>query len=176
MITRTNPCLSYPINIGNVVYHGADVELAHPLARATSVNVKYGVSGAFPRAVPLAVSDPIVPVLVAGQQFQGIPLHTGLLEIVHEPSLGLWWSATAAYQGANNQLNRPPHTVYDASVGYALSRTTAALTCLNLGNIFDSLFTLPKAGVPYPGASGPIPTNAYALPPRSLTLTLTHNV
>jgi hypothetical protein len=90
--------------------------------------------------------------------------------------LGLWWSATAAYQGANNQLNQPPHTVYDGSVGYTIAHTVAVLTCLNIGNIYNSRFTLPSAGVPYPGASGPIPTNAYALPPRSLVLTVTHNI
>src|ERR1700680_117070 len=166
VITKTNPCLSYPTNIGNAVYRGGDIELAQPLAHATVIDIRYGVSSAYPTAVPPGFSDPTAPVLVAGQQFQGIPVHTGLLEIARDPSLGLWWSVTAAYQGANNQLNRPPHTVYDASVGYTARRTTAALTCLNVGNIFDSRFTLPNAGVPYPGATGPVPTNAYALPPR----------
>jgi outer membrane receptor protein involved in Fe transport len=176
VITKANPCLSYPANIGNAVYRGADVELAQPIAHSTFVNLHYGVSSAYPTAVPLGFSDPTAPVLVAGRQFQGIPLHAGLFEIAHEPSLGLRWSATAAYQGANNQLNRPPHTVYDASVGYTIAHTVAVLTCLNIGNIYNSRFTLPNAGVPYPGASGPIPTNAYALPPRSLVLTVTHNI
>jgi outer membrane receptor protein involved in Fe transport len=176
VITKTNPCLSYPTNIGNAVYRGADVELAQPLAHATTVSVEYGVSSAYPVAVPLGYLDPTAPVLVAGEQFQGIPVHTALVAISREPTAGLWWSATAAYQGVNNQLNRPAHTVYDASVGYTLGRTTAALTCVNIGNEFDSRFTLPNAGVPYPGASGPVATNAYALPPRMVTLTLTEHL
>ncbi|MGI8737791.1 MAG: TonB-dependent receptor [Candidatus Eremiobacter antarcticus] len=175
VVTATNSCLSFPVNISNVVYQGVEARLEKTIGHSTLVRAGYGINSAYPVSVPLPVFDPTAPTFVAGQQFQGIPLHKAELSVEQRLSQGLSWWTRAAYEGVNNQLSRPPHTVVDAGLGYRRAHTDVALSATNLGNLYDSRFTRLGAGVAYPGASGPVATDAFALPARAITLTVTQH-
>jgi hypothetical protein len=45
----------------------------------------------------------------------------------------------------------------------------------SLTNVYDTKFTVVNGGVPYGGIAGPIPTNAYALAGRIVSVVLTKN-
>jgi len=82
-------------------------------------------------------------------------------------------SAGLQYQGVDNPLNRPAFVTADASATWHLARFDVTLAGTNLTNVYDQRYTQAGAGVPYPGAGGPIPTDAYSLTGTAITLSLT---
>ena len=98
-------------------------------------------------------------------------MHRATLSFEHRASLG--WRVGIAYEGLNNDLHRPAFTTVDANLTYTRGHTDLTLAGSNLTNIFDDKFTLLGAGVPYPGPSELIPTDAYSLQGRTVKLTVT---
>ncbi len=169
-----NGALTFLKNLGRVVYQGAELRLNAPLGDKTSVAVAYGIDIAYPLDNPFAF-DPAAPNVVAGQQFQSITPHKATLALTHLFSA---FSADldAAYEASNNELNRPAYLLLNASIARKVGHAQVALGVENLTDQFDDRFTLPGAGTPYPTPTGPVPTDAFSLQGRTVTLTLTQHL
>ncbi|MBC5823221.1 MAG: TonB-dependent receptor [Candidatus Eremiobacteraeota bacterium] len=171
-VNQTTGALVFLKNLGNVIYQGAELRLDRPLAEGTRLHASYGIDIAYPRDNPFAF-DPAAPNVVQNQQFQGIPPRKAQMSLDRHAPRGFNYAVTASYESAYNELNRPAYVLVDAGLGITLGHTQAWLNGKNLTNRFDDKFTLPDVGIPYPTPSGPMPTSAYALQGRSLSLTLT---
>ena len=166
-------CASYPINIGNAVYTGAEFHLERNLDAHTVVRLGYGIDSAYPVNAPAAVQNGSI---VAREQFLGVPLHKATLSLDHRSETGLSYDAALLYEGAYNELNRGPFATLRATVGYTLGNFELSATGTNLTNVYAARFTQAGGGVPYGGSEGPVPTDAYALPRRAVSVALTRRL
>lgn len=162
-------------NLANVVYQGVELRTDMPLSAFAAFHAEYGIDIAYPVNDPFAF-DPSAPNVVSGQQFQSIPPHKALLSIQGRGGAGIGYVLGAGYESSNNELNRPAYWLLDASVAKQVRNTTIAVGIQNLTNQFADKFTLVGFGPVYPTPSGPAPTNAYSLPGRAVTLTLTQSL
>jgi hypothetical protein len=162
--------LSYPINIGLAVYQGMELRFDRDLDAQTTIHAGYGLNSAYAASVPPQVQD---GTLVAGQQFLGLPLHKATLSLERDAQAGLGYNIGFVYEGANNALNRPPFATLNAALTWRSSHFDVTLAGTNLSNVYADRFTRSAAGVAYPGAFGPIPTDAYALQGAAFTLSVT---
>lgn len=168
------PPTSYPINVGNVVYQGAEIRLHHRFG-AFNLVARYGLNVAYPGPLPATVSNPTSGgSLVANQQFLNIPQQSGSLGIdwAHDG----WHAVLDGYaQGSNNAYNQGPFALLDAAVGRTLpDGIDITLAATNLTNAIAGRYSLIGAGVPYRGivgndagnpVYGPLPTNRYFAEP-----------
>jgi outer membrane receptor protein involved in Fe transport len=167
------PMLSYPINTSNTVWQGLVLQLQAPFRNGVSAQSSYTINEGYPLALPPALvgsSGNLVP----GQQFQNVPLHRGTFS-VQQQWRRLGWMAGLAYEGVNNDLNQPPFATVNANVSYRFDHTTVVLAGNNLTNVYSGNFQLTNAGVPYPGLTGPILSNAYQLRACNVTASLTQH-
>jgi outer membrane receptor protein involved in Fe transport len=162
--------LSYPVNAGDAVYQGLELQATHQLDSFTSLRAGWAVHSAYLSSVPPSIQDGS---LVVGEQNLGLPLHKATLSLDHTPPSGLLFGAGLVYEGAYNELNQPPFATLNANVGYRFRNFEVGLSGTNLTNVYNQEFTREGAGVPYGGLDGPIPTNAYALQGTALNFTLT---
>lgn len=162
-------------NLANVRYSGIELRADKQLSRYSALHAEYGIDIAYPLNDPAAF-DPSAPNVVSGQQFQGIPPHKGLVSLAGHGSTGFGYDIGAGYESTNNELNRPSYWLFNGSIYKQLQHTTLTLGVQNLTNQFADKFTLFQAGVPYPTPMGPSPTNAYSLPGRALTFTVTQRL
>jgi len=162
-------CASYPINIGNAVYSGAEFRLERPFDGGTTLRVGYGINSTYPVNAPAEVQNGAI---VAHEQFLGVPLHKLTFEIDHRPPAGFSYDAAFLYEGRYNELNRPPFATMHASIGYAIGELEFNASGTNLTNVYATRFTQAGAGIPYGGTNGPVATDAYALPGRVITFSL----
>ena len=169
----SNPQLSYPVNVANAHWFGVSANVEHSLGAHTTIDAGYDFNSAYPLGVPVQFVDPQNANIVPGQQYEGVPLHRARLAIKRAAPGKIWWSADAYYESVNNDLNRPAFAIVDAAIGVPFGRATVVLSGSNLTNVYADRFTLLGAGVPYPGEFGPLPTDAYSLPGRSVTVTFT---
>jgi outer membrane receptor protein involved in Fe transport len=162
-------------NLANVVYAGVELRADKPLSGFATLRGSYGIDIAYPLNDPFAF-DPSAPNVVSGQQFQSIAPHKALLSVDGHNASGLGYAFGAGYESSNNELNRPAYWLFSASIAKSIHNTTFALGTQNLTNQFANKFTLIGQGPLYPTPSGPVPTNAYSLPGRTLTFTITHRI
>ncbi len=174
---------SFPINVGNVVYQGAEIRLSKRFTHLF-VSANYGLNVAYPKNFPgLTVSNPTSgSFLVNGAQFIGIPQQVA--------SLGLDWSAGAyhaaidtSFRGSNNSLNQGPYATVDAGFGRSFGKIDVTLAGTNLTNAVAGRFTSLQNGVPYYGVTGQtpsgsllygnLPTNRYFVEPAGVRLIVT---
>ncbi len=167
---KPTECLSFPINVGGAVYRGMEVTLDRSLGHDTSLRAAYSVNSSFATTVSREFQNGTI---VPGEQFQGVPLHKALIEFAHAPSQGLGYTLGAAYEDAYNELNRPQFATLHAGMSYSNRRFEVGIYGTNLTNVYDDRFTLAGAGIPYAGANGPIPTDAYSLQGRAFQVVLT---
>ncbi|GAC1312899.1 MAG: hypothetical protein NVSMB21_23880 [Vulcanimicrobiaceae bacterium] len=160
---------TYPINIGGAVYQGVQATLSRDIAPGTRLALGYSIDNAYPTTVPDAVATGS---LVAGRQFLGTPLQRGFFRLSRDPQLGYSFDLHGSFEGRNNELNRPPFLLLDAAVGYRLAAYRVDLSVKNLTNVYADGFTKRGAGVPYAGADGPIPLDAYTLAPTRIGVSL----
>ena len=167
-------CLSFPINIGGAVYQGIEARAERDLSESLHVRAAYGVASAFPTSVaPQFQNGNSVP----NEQFEGVPLHKGSLSLERNATGdGLAYSAGVVYESANNELNRPAFATVQAGITWIAKALEFGLYGDNLTNVYDDRFTLAQMGVPYAGAAGPIPTDAYSLAGRSVTFVITRRL
>jgi outer membrane receptor protein involved in Fe transport len=166
----SNPQLSFPVNVASAVWQGFNLSVDQPLRGNVLLHADYNVNSAYPLAVPPDAND---GTFVPGQQYESIPLQRAQLAVTHHPNHGVFWSADVDYEGSNNDLNRPQFATLDAAVGVTIRHTDVVFSGVNLTNVYADDFTLLGAGVPYPGLSGPLPTDAYSIYGRSITFTIT---
>jgi len=83
------------------------------------------------------------------------------------------YSFAVHYEGAFNELNRPPFATLQAGVSWHRRRVDVGLYGTNLTGVYDDRFTLAGRGVPYRGINGPIPTDAFSLQGPALALVVT---
>lgn len=167
------PLVSFPINVGNVVYQGGTVRLVRR-AGSFTIDARYGVNVAYPYNLPETVANPTSGSdLVAYRQFAHIPQQQASLLVDYDS--GVWHAAAdASYRGKNNELNQGPYAVVNAGVGKRFGSLDVTLSGSNVFNsVSSSRFTLPGDGVPYDGIAGPLPTDRLFLEPAAVRLTFT---
>ena len=167
-----NPKLSYPVNIADSIWQGLAVHVDAPLGGGIVAQAMYNINRGYPLALPPAFAASAGN-LVPGQQFQGVPLHRATFSLQERGRLS--WLLGMSYEGINNDLSQPQFATVEASVKYTIRHTTVVLAANNLTDVYSGRFTLAGAGLSYPGATGPIPTDAYQLQVPALTVTLTQN-
>ena len=167
---QPSQCVSYPINAGGAIYRGVQLYFDRDITPATRLRLAYDVASCFATSVsPEFQNGSIVP----GEQFQGVPLRKGIVQLNHDPASGVGYSVGLTYEGDYNALNRPPFATLRAGMTLHAASYDIGLYANNLTNVYADRFTLAGRGVPYGGADGAIPTNAYSLESRSITLVLT---
>ncbi len=182
-----NPaCFSYPVNIGNVVYEGAELRFVQRFApQGFFLTAQYGLNAAYPQNFGATISNPTSGGnLVNGQQFLGIPQQQGSLELDWAKNK-LHAAVAAAFRGNNNELNQGPISWVNAAFGVKLDPVTdVTLSGTNLFNDGAGRFTVFGGGVPYRGVVaqdpvtgapvyGPLPTDKLVVEPFALNLTVT---
>jgi outer membrane cobalamin receptor len=168
----TPPCIEFPINVGNVVYQGAEIGLTHRFSNVTAW-ARYGINIAYPLNLPETVSNPTSGgSLVNGQQFLNIPPQQG--------SFGANWAHASwhaaldgTYRGRNNELNAGPFVVVNAAVGRQLGNLDVTIAGTNLTNAVAGRFTVLGGGVPYAGVSGNIATDLFLVEPAGARVIFT---
>lgn len=177
----TPPAQEIPINVGNVVYQGAEISLTHRM-RHVLLDARYGLNVAYPFNFPPSVSNPTSGGdLVANQQFLNIPQQQGAFGIAYDNVS--WHAALQTYvRGKNNELNQASFAVLNAAVGVRNGKVDLTLAGTNLTNAVSGPFTLPGLGVPYRGlvqqpdgstTFGNLPTDALFLQPAGVRVILT---
>ena len=174
--------ISYPINIGNAVYEGAELRYRRRLAGAhLFLSAMYGLNVAYPANMPaVTVSNPTSgSTLVNNQQFPNIPQQQASLEVDWQ-NLGWHAAAGAAYRGSNNPLHQNPFTIVDVSAGKEIERSLDfTLAGSNLFNAAAGRFQVFDGGVPYrgivdsQGTLGNVPTTLLTVEPAGVRAILT---
>jgi outer membrane cobalamin receptor len=171
---------SYPINIGDAIYQGAELHFAARLPRAHMfVTAMYGLNVAYPENMPVTISNPTSGAyIVNNEQFPDIPQQQASLEVDWESN---HWhaAATGVFRGHNNPLNQPPVVFVDAAVGHEFGEhLDVTLAGTNLLGAAAGKFQVFNAGAPYYGITasgqlGPLPTNLLTVEPAGVRLILT---
>lgn len=168
--TGPPPCLSYPVNAASQVYTGAEIRIAVPIGASTLVRAGFGVDSVYLPSVPKAIQSGS---LVPGEQFLGVPLHKGTLDISRDSRSGISWYAGVLYEGAYNELNRPPYATVQGGATIHRGALDIGLYGTNLTQTYADKFLRVGGGVPYAGLAGPIATDALPLAARTVTLVVT---
>jgi TonB dependent receptor/TonB-dependent Receptor Plug Domain/Carboxypeptidase regulatory-like domain len=166
---------SFPINVGNVVYRGGALRLAHRFGTDWNASAEYAVNAAYPTSLPDVVSaaNPTSgSQLVPGQQFAAIPLQQFAFNLRYARR-GTHGSLALAGKSANNELAQGRFATVDAAIGRTWGRADVTLAGTNLTNAVSGSFTRLGLGTPYPTPSGLQPRDALVLEPASLRLILT---
>ncbi len=171
---------SYPINVGNAVYEGAELRYTQRIPSAHMyVTAQYGLNVAYPRNMPDTVSNPTSGAfIVDNQQFANIPQQQASLEADYDYRR-LHFAVAAVHRGNNNPLHQPPLTFINALAGFRVTpNIDLSLAGTNLTNAAAGKFQVFNGGQPYygyvaPGQLGPIATNRLTLEPASLRFTVT---
>jgi len=170
------PCpISYPVNAGDGVYRGVELQADQELGRDLHLRAGWDVDSSFLTVIPPSIQD---GTLVAGEQVLGQPLHKGYLAIDRSPPTGLSYGARLDYEGTYNELNRSPFATLDAHVAYRHAGFEYGLYGTNLTNVYSNPFTIVGGGVPYgtlPGQPVILP-NAYVLQGAAVNFVVTRTI
>ncbi len=167
--------LSYPVNVGSVVYRGGALRLAHRFGGGWSASAEYALNAAYPTSLPDTVSaaNPTSgSILVVGQQFAGIPLQQYAVGLRYARA-GTHAALALAGKGRNNELNQGGFATLDGAVGRSFGRTDLTLAATNLTGAVAGRFTRLGAGTAYATPGGPVARDALVLEPAALRLILT---
>lgn len=170
---------SYPVNVGNAVYQGAELRYSVRPNPQIFLTLMYGLNVAYPRNLPATVSNPTSgATLVNGQQFPNIPQQQGSVEV--DWAQHGWHAALdGEFRGPNNPLNQGPLFFADAAVGRNVTaHLDVTLAATNLLNAAAGKFQVFQGGRPYygivgNGRDGPVPTNLLTTEPMGLRLSVT---
>ncbi len=157
------PCpLSFPVNAGNGIYRGIDVNGDLQLAANTHVHAGWDVDSSYLTVIPASIQD---GTLVPNEQSLGQPLHKAYLSLDQEPLQGFAYGARLNYEGSYNELNRSPYATLDAHLAYRRAGYEYGVYGTNLTNVYSNPFTVVGGGVPYGTLPGqPVITpDAYVL-------------
>ncbi len=166
---------SYPVNAGNGVYTGMDVQAAQELGPYTRLRVGWDVDSSYLTVIPPNIQD---GTLVAGQQTLGQPLHKAYIALESTPKLGWGYGADLSYEGMYNELNRSPYAVLNAYVQYGLPGFQIGCYGTNLTNVYANPFTVTNGGILYGAEPGQpmIPNPAYILQGTRIIVVVTRTM
>jgi len=164
---------SFPVNVGNVVYQGGSLRLAHRFG-AWFATAEYGVNAAYPTSLPdvVAANPTSGSNLVAGQQFGSIPIQTFSLGLRYARG-GVHGAANVTAKSTNNELAQPHFATVSAALGKTWKNVDVTLAGTNLTSAVSGRFTRLGLGTPYPTPFGLQPRDALVLEPASFRLILT---
>jgi outer membrane cobalamin receptor len=165
---------AFPVNVGNVVYQGGSLRLAHRFG-PWFATAEYGVNAAYPTSLPdvVAANPTSGSDLVVGQQFAGIPIQAFSLGLRYAHA-GMHGAANLTAKSANNELAQGRFATLDAALGKTWRHVDLTLAGTNLTNAVSGRFTRLGLGTPYPlPGSAPAPRDALELEPAGLRLILT---
>ncbi|HEV2738050.1 MAG TPA: TonB-dependent receptor [Candidatus Elarobacter sp.] len=164
---------SFPVNVGNVVYQGGSLRLAHRFG-ALFASAEYGVNAAYPTTLPgvVAANPTSGSNLVVGQQFGSIPIQTFAFGLRYARN-GVHGAANLTAKSANNELAQPHFATVSAAFGKTWKNVDLTLAGTNLTNAVSGRFTRLGLGTPYPTPFGLQPRDALVLDPASFRLILT---
>lgn len=169
-------CISYNSNVGNAVYQGAEIRFVQRFVpEHLFLTAMYGLNVAYPKDLNANFSNPTsAGNLVDNTQFLGIPQQQGSLELDWAEN-GWHAGAQAVFRGNNNELNQPPFTVINATVGVGLNKfTDISVQGTNLFSDAAGRYTVFGGGVPYLGFGGaPLATNENNIEPFGLRFIVT---
>jgi hypothetical protein len=164
---------SFPVNVGNVVYQGGSLRVAHRFG-ALFASAEYGVNAAYPTTLPdvVAANPTSGSNLVVGQQFGSIPIQTFAFGLRYARN-GVHGAANLTAKSANNELAQPHFATVSAAFGKTWKNVDLTLAGTNLTNAVSGRFTRLGLGTPYPTPFGLQPRDALVLDPASFRLILT---
>jgi outer membrane cobalamin receptor len=164
---------SFPVNVGNVVYQGGTLRLAHRFG-ALFATAEYGVNAAYPTSLPdvVAANPTSGSNLVVGQQFGSIPIQEFSLGLRYARG-GVHGAANLTVKSANNELAQGRFGTVSAALGKTWKNVDVTLAGTNLTNAVSGRFTRLGLGTPYPTPFGLQPRDALVLDPAALRLILT---
>ncbi len=164
---------SFPVNVGNVVYQGGTLRLAHRFG-ALFATAEYGVNAAYPTSLPdvVAANPTSGSNLVVGQQFGSIPIQEFSLGLRYAHA-GVHGAANLTVKSANNELAQGRFGTVSAALGKTWKNVDVTLAGTNLTSAVSGRFTRLGAGTPYPTPFGLQPRDALVLDPAALRLILT---
>ena len=166
---------SFPVNVGNVVYRGGSVRLAHRFGPGYwTGSAEFAVNAAYPTTLPdfLTANQTSGTNLVVGQQFGGIPLQQYTLGLRYARA-GVHGALTLAGKSANNELAQGRFATVDAALGRAWGSVDVTVAGTNLTSAVSGRFTLLGQGTPYPTPFGLQPRDAFVIEPAGVRLILT---
>ena len=167
----TTVAQSYPVNVGNVIYRGGVVALAHRFG-SLFVRAEYGINNAYPTQLPGYINNPTSGSnVIVGQQFAGIPLQTFSLALRFAKRT-THAAADLRLKSTNNELNQGRYAILDAAFGKTFGTCDLTLAGRNLTNAVSGRFTRLGLGVPYHTPTGNAATDAFVIEPASLRLIL----
>jgi hypothetical protein len=161
------------VNVGNVVYQGGTLRLAHRFG-SWFATAEYGVNAAYPTTLPdiFAANPTSGSNLVVGQQFAGIPLQAFTFGLRYARA-GLHGAANLTAKSANNELAQGRFATLDAAIGKTWGHVDLTLAGHNLTNAVSGRFTRLGLGTPYPTPSGLVERDALVVEPASVRMILT---
>jgi outer membrane cobalamin receptor len=164
---------TFPINVGNVVYQGGTLRLAHRFG-SWFATAEYGVNAAYPTSLPdvVAANPTSGSDLVVGQQFGSIPIQTFSFGLRYAHN-GLHGAANLTAKSANNELAQGRFATVSAALGKTWKNVDVTLAGTNLTSAVSGRFTRLGLGTPYPTPFGLQPRDALVLEPAALRLILT---
>jgi outer membrane receptor protein involved in Fe transport len=160
---KNNDCpILAPINSGNAVYRGIDLQAERQLGYHYRLRAGWDVDSSYLSTIPLSIQD---GTLVEGEQTLGQPLHKAYLGFDKDVPKGWVYGAVVNWEGTYNELNRSPYATLDAHVAYRTPKFELGMYGTNLTNTYTDPFTVNGAGVPYGSLPGTpaLPTPAYVL-------------
>jgi outer membrane cobalamin receptor len=161
-----------PINVGNAVYEGGALRVGHRFGHFFAT-AEYGVNSAYPLQLPVTVSNPTSGGnLVAGSQFQGIPVDVASLGLKYAES-GYHADFALTYRGINNELNARPYAVLNGALGKRAGAVDFTLAAQNITSAASGRFTQLGQGVPYATPFGAFPTDLFVLAPVTVNFIVT---
>jgi len=175
--TPGNPScpVSYPVNAGDGVYTGMDIQAAQELGPYTRLRVGWDVDSSYLTVIPPNIQD---GTLVAGEQTLGQPLHKAYIAIESTPKLGWGYGADLNYEGTYNELNRSPYAVLNAYLQYRWPGLEIGCYGTNLTNVYANPFTITNGGILYGAEPGQpmTPNPAYVLQGTKFVLVVTRTM
>jgi outer membrane receptor protein involved in Fe transport len=166
---------SYPVNAGDGVYTGMDVQAAQELGPYTRLSVGWDVDSSYLTVIPPSIQD---GTLVAGEQTLGQPLHKAYISLDSLPKLGIGYGANLNYEGTYNELNRSPYAVLNAYVQYRWPGLQIGCYGTNLTNVYANPFTITNGGILYGAEPGQpmTPNPAYVLQGTKIVVVVTRTM
>lgn len=168
---------SFPVNVGNVVYRGGALRVAHRFGPGYwTASAEYAVNAAYPTSLPdfVSAANPTSgSILVPGQQFAGIPLQQYALDVRYARR-GTHAALALAGKSANNELRQGRFATLDAALGRTWGNVDVTVAGTNLTSAVSGRFTELGQGVKIGvGPQGLQPTDALVLEPAAVRIILT---
>ncbi len=168
---------SFPVNVGNVVYRGGALRVAHRFGPGYwTASAEYAVNAAYPTSLPdfVSAANPTSGSFLApGQQFVGIPLQQYALDVRYARR-GTHGALAVAGKSANNELRQGRFATLDAAFGRTWGNIDVTVAGTNLTSAVSGRFTQLGQGVMIgAGPKGLQPTDALVLEPAAVRIILT---